>query len=256
MMSLQVEQLSYAYDEHVAVEDVALAVEKGSFVGIIGPNGSGKSTILKCIYGGLAPQSGNISINGQDIRRMKRKSLARQMAVVGQEHSVPFNFSVLEIVKMGRTPYKRLFESDTDEDNRIVDEAMATMQMQDLAQRDFSELSGGEKQRVLIARALAQQTDILILDEPTNHLDISFQLQIFDILKRQDKTVLAAIHDLNLAALYCDNLYVLNGNRIEYAGATDDVLTESMVGEVFKVNCHISRQAETGKKNIQFIPNI
>ena len=256
MNKLTIENLSYAYDQVAVVENIDLNVPEGAFVGIIGPNGSGKSTILKNVYGGLTPKTGTIALDGENIKGMRSKALARKMAVVGQENVVPFNFSVREIIAMGRTPYKRLFEADTDEDRAIVEDAIATMRIEPFADRDFSHLSGGEKQRVLIARALAQQTDFLILDEPTNHLDICFQLQIFDILKNSGKTVLAAIHDLNLASLYCDELYVLDGSRIKVHGPTENILTADMIFEVFHVRCNVARQAETGKNSIVFIPQI
>ena len=256
MSKLIVDNLSFSYGRVSAVENIHLTVPEGAFVGIIGPNGSGKSTILKNIYGGLAPGSGTIQLDGKNLKAFKSKALARKMAVVGQENAVPFNFSVREIVTMGRTPYKRLFEADTNEDRAIVDDAMSTMQIEQLADRDFSQLSGGEKQRVLIARALAQKTDLLVLDEPTNHLDICFQLQIFDVLKSSQKTVLAAIHDLNLASLYCDEIYVLNGKRIEEHGKTEDVLTAEMIQRVFRVKCKVALEPETGKSSIVFIPRI
>ncbi len=256
MDKLIVDGLSYAYGQENVIENIHIEVPTGSFVGIIGPNGSGKSTILKNIYSSLRPDCGTITLDGLDIKTIKSKTLAQKMAVVGQENAVPFSFSVQEIVAMGRTPHKRLFEADTAEDRRIVEEAMSTANIQDLADRDFPKLSGGEKQRVLIARALAQQTDFLILDEPTNHLDICFQLQIFEILKQSGKTILAAIHDLNLAALFCDELYVLNGKQIDRHGKTDDILTHEMIQRTFCVNCNVARHSETGKKNIVFIPKI
>ncbi|MGI5986459.1 MAG: ABC transporter ATP-binding protein [Oscillospiraceae bacterium] len=184
MNKLEVNSLSFAYNKKRVIEDINLCVPSGSFVGIIGPNGSGKSTILKNIYGSLRSDSGTILLDGEDTKKLKSKYIARKMAVVGQENTVPFNFSVQEIVSMGRTPYKKLLDPYTSEDRAIVNDALKMVSAESLAERDFSQLSGGEKQRVLIARALAQQTDFIVLDEPTNHLDICFQLQIFEILKK------------------------------------------------------------------------
>lgn len=257
MKKLYVDGLSFAYEKNEnVIENIHLEIEEGSFVGIIGPNGSGKSTILKRIYGGLHPQSGRIEINGCDATKLTGKKLALQAAVVGQENNVPFNFTVREIVAMGRTPHKKLFEADTEEDRRIVNEALERVGIINLADRDFSNLSGGERQRVLIARAFAQKTDFLILDEPTNHLDICFQLQIFEVLKNSGLTVLAVIHDLNLASCFCDELYVLNGKTITHHGKTEDLITEDLIRDVFHVNSNVSFSPYTGKKSIVFIPKI
>lgn len=255
MKKLYVDNLSFAYGKaENIVENIHLEVEEGTFVGIIGSNGSGKSTILKNIYGGLHPKTGTIKINGVDVKELRGKKLALQLAVVGQENSVPFNFTVREIVAMGRTPHKKLFEPDTKEDREIVEEAMERVGIKNLAEREFSSLSGGEKQRVLIARALAQKTDFLILDEPTNHLDICYQLQIFEILKKSGLTVLAVIHDLNLASCFCDELYVLHGKSIAYRGKTEDMISEELIREVFHVDCNVSFSPHTGRKSIVFIP--
>jgi iron complex transport system ATP-binding protein len=252
---LKVEGLTFAYDKENVIENICLAVSEGAFVGIVGPNGSGKSTILKCIYGGLTPKQGNIAFDGIDTKKLKPKERARMLSVVGQENSVPFNFTVREIVAMGRTPHKKLFESDTAEDKQIVEAAMEQLGISALADREYANLSGGEKQRVLIARAMAQKTDFLILDEPTNHLDIQYQLQIFRILKESGLTVLSAIHDLNLAALFCDELYVLDGKEIHTHGTPDDILTVDLLKNVFHVDCAVDNDPRTGKKNIVYIPN-
>jgi iron complex transport system ATP-binding protein len=254
-IKLKVEGLTFSYDKENVIENICLEVREGAFIGIVGPNGSGKSTILKCIYGGLTPKQGEIAFEGIDTKKLKPKERALILSVVGQENCVPFNFTVREIVAMGRTPHKKLFESDTAEDKLIVEEAMEQVGISSLADRDYSNLSGGEKQRVLIARAMAQKTDFLILDEPTNHLDINYQLQIFRILKRSGLTVLSAIHDLNLAALFYDELYVLNGKEIYTHGTPDEILTVDLIKNVFHVDCAIDNDSRTGKKNIVYIPN-
>ena len=206
---LRVENLLFSYGEKMAADHVSIQVMPGEFVGLIGPNGSGKSTVLKNVYRALEPDGGTIEIDGEDMKHMSFKESALKMAVVGQENDVPFNFKVSEIVAMGRTPHKRLFDIDTPEDKKIVHHALEHVGMADMEKRNYLNLSGGEKQRVIIARAVAQESDFFVLDEPTNHLDISYQLQIFDFVRRLNVTVLSAIHDLNLAALYCDRLYVL-----------------------------------------------
>ena len=251
---LCVKGLTFGYSEENVIEGIEIRVPEGSFTGIVGPNGSGKSTILKCIYGGLTPADGTVLLEGKDSRRLKPTERAKMLAVVGQENSVPFNFTVREIVAMGRTPHKRLFESDTDEDRRITEEAMEQMGIAGLSERDYSSLSGGEKQRVLIARAFAQKTRMLILDEPTNHLDINYQLHIFNILKGSGLTVLSAIHDLNLASLFCDEIYVLDGKRIRVHGSPEEILTEELIRKVFHVECAVEVSPHTGRKNIIYIP--
>ena len=254
MNKLEVKDLSYSYFDKKVIDDINLEVAIGAFVGIIGPNGSGKSTILKNIYGGLFPDKGEIFLDGDNTKKIKRRDFAKKVSVVGQENSMPFNFTVKEIVAMGRTPYKKLFEPDTKEDNEIVSGALKRVNIADMAGREFFSLSGGEKQRVLIARALAQKADFMILDEPTTHLDICFQLQIFEILKNLGITVLSAIHDLNLTAMYCDYIYVLSNHTIYQHGATDDILKDDLIEKVFGVKCNVSKSPVTGKKNIVYIP--
>ncbi|HHX74297.1 MAG TPA: ABC transporter ATP-binding protein, partial [Firmicutes bacterium] len=176
-MKLQVENLSYAYDQQPVIEDICLTVKKGDFVGLIGPNGSGKSTVLKNLYRALQPDAGVVRLGGEDLFKLTYKQAATKIGVVGQENVLPFDFSVEEIVAMGRSPHKKLFDGDNQKDKQIVRDSLASLGMEEMAHRNYLHLSGGEKQRVLIARAIAQETDFLILDEPTNHLDIGYQLQ-------------------------------------------------------------------------------
>lgn len=251
---LAVKNLTFAYAEQLIVERINFIVPEHHFVGIVGANGSGKSTILKCIYGSLQPQAGDVYLDGINTKNLKSKEIARYMAVVGQENTVAFNFTVEEVVAMGRTPYKRAFELDTRRDHEAVQEALDLLRISHLAKRSFMHLSGGEKQRALIARALAQDTKLLVLDEPTNHLDISFQLEIFEQLRKLGKTVLSAIHDLNLASLFCDDLVVLGDEQLKCVGKTEDVLTAELIREVFNVSSDVSYHDKTGKKNVVFLP--
>ena len=253
-MRLQVEHLSYSYGGKAAVEDVTLHVGRGEFVGIIGPNGSGKSTVLKNVYRALTPDGGTILLDGADLARLTHRVTAQKMAVVGQENEIPFDFTVEEIVAMGRSPHKRLFDVDTPKDRAIVRHALEHMGMEDLAQRSYLHLSGGEKQRVLLARAIAQESDFLILDEPTNHLDVSYQLQIFDFIRRLGVTVLAAIHDLNMAAVYCDRLYVMKEGRVILQGTPEEVLCVSNIRDVYGVSCTVDTHRITGRPTITFLP--
>ena len=254
-MKLEIRNLDYSYGESLAVNDVSIDVAEGEFVGLIGPNGSGKSTVLKNVYRALTPDRGSISIDGQDLFGMSHRESALKMAVVGQENDVPFNFRVEEIVAMGRTPHKKMFDIDTPKDREIVEHALAHLGIKDMAKRNYLNLSGGEKQRVIIARAVAQECDFLILDEPTNHLDISYQLQIFDFVSRLKSTVLAAIHDLNMAAMYCDRLYVLKDGAVVLEGPPEEVLTPENIFDVYGVKSLVRSNEKTGKINIIFLPD-
>lgn len=254
-MKLEVENLSYSYGGKPAIDGVSIKVDYGEFVGIIGPNGSGKSTLLKNIYRGLTPGKGKILLDGYDLISMNHRESALRMAVVSQENDVPFDFSVEEIVAMGRSPHKKLFDIDTADDRKIVMHALEHLGIENMAKRNYLTLSGGEKQRVIIARAMAQECDFLVLDEPTNHLDINYQMQIFDSIGHVSDTVLAAIHDLNMAALYCDRLYALKDGKVRYEGTPEEVLTEENIYDLYGVSSKVAMQQETGRINIVFIPD-
>lgn len=253
-MNLLVTDLSFRIQNRRLLEAIRLDVRKGEFVGLIGPNGSGKSTLLKQIYRVLEPQSGGILLQGQDLLRMPVKETARQIAVVGQESVSAFDFTVRELVMMGRIPHKRLFEPDTKRDRDIVAEALSCVGLLHAAGSRFSALSGGEKQRVWIARALAQQARLLLLDEPTNHLDVRYQLQMMELVKTLKLTCLAALHDLNIAACYCDRIYVLKEGRIAASGRPEQVLRPDLLYDVFGVTTDIAIHPATGKPSITFLP--
>ena len=225
------------------LKGIDLKADAGRFVGIIGPNGSGKSTLLKCIYRVLKPEKGAVFLDGELLSTFSVKESAKKVGVVAQHSNAGFDFTVYEMAMMGRAPHKRALEHDTSEDHQIVNEALRTVGMQDFVERSFATLSGGEQQRVILARALVQRTPCLILDEPTNHLDIKYQLQFMQIVKRSGHTVISAIHDLNIAAKYCDTLYVLQDGRIRAYGAPDDILTEELIEEVYGVRTTIMHNA-------------
>ncbi|WP_066638511.1 ABC transporter ATP-binding protein [Desulfolucanica intricata] len=253
-MKLQVKNLSFAYDYKPIIKDICLNVKKGEFVGLIGPNGSGKSTVLKNLYRALKPDAGEVKLDGGNLFKLTHKKAATKIGVVGQENLVPFDFKVEEIVAMGRSPHKKFFDRDTPRDKEIVRHSLAYLGMEDMTQRSYLHLSGGEKQRVLIARVIAQETDFLILDEPTNHLDIRYQLQILDLVKHLHATVLTAIHDLNIAALYCDRLYVLKDGRLYKTGTPEEVLTPEIISAVYGIEADVTIHPLTKKVTITFLP--
>lgn len=253
-MRIEMDGVVYSYGTKQAIHKITLHVDRGEFVGIIGPNGSGKSTVLKNVYRGLVPDRGTVYIDGENLLNMSYKKSALKMAVVGQENEVPFDFLVKEIVGMGRSPHKRLFDMDSSHDKEVVHHALEHMNMEHMAERNYASLSGGEKQRVMIARAVAQECDLLILDEPANHLDIGCQLEIFDFIKRLKVTVLSAMHDLNMAALYCDRLYIMKNGRIVLWGTPEEILTPENIYNVYGVDSCVVRHPVTGKVSITFLP--
>lgn len=253
-MKMEINGVTYSYGGKDAVSDVSLQINDGEFIGLIGPNGSGKSTLLKNVYRALKPDSGEILLDDQELLKMNYKESARKLAVVGQENDVPFDFTVREIVAMGRSPCKKLFEVDNQHDKSMVHHALEHLGMEDMAYRNFLNLSGGEKQRVLIARAVVQESQFFILDEPTNHLDISYQMQIFDLIKSLEVTVLSAIHDLNMAALYCDRIYVMKDGKIVLSGTPEDVLTPKNIYDVYGVHSYVITHPITGKISISYLP--
>ncbi|MFS0765532.1 heme ABC transporter ATP-binding protein [Peribacillus phoenicis] len=255
-MRLAIEEVSYSILDTPIIEDITLHIKTGQFVGLIGPNGSGKSTLLKNASRILEPHTGSVHLDGRDLYRLSQKQTAREMAVVSQETSLTFDFSVQEMVWMGRHPHKRLFQGDSEKDRRIVNHALARVEMSGFEDRSFMSLSGGEKQRVLIARALAQEANIIILDEPTNHLDIRHQLQLLDLVKKLDVTVLTALHDINLAAMYCDHIYVIQNGKVITSGTPEAVLTTKMIRKVFGVETEIGIHPITQKTHITFLAHI
>ena len=251
-MKLQVQDVSWEVDGRSIIQDVEMHASDGEFIGVVGPNGSGKSTLLRCVYKALKPAAGFISLDDEDIKQMSAKEAARKTAVVLQEMTTDFDFTVDEMVAMGRTPHKGLFERDIDTDFEIIEKALKRVGMKEFADRYFNTLSGGEKQRVLIARCLAQQTKFLVLDEPTHHLDIRYQLEILDLVKGLGVTTVAALHDLNLAAAYCDRIYVVQEGKIVESGNPVEVLVPELIKNVFGVGSVVDVNPFTGTPRITF----
>ena len=251
-MRLQVDHVSWSVDGKPILRDVSLAVEPGSITGLIGPNGSGKSTLLRCIYRALKLDSGSITLDGNDLIRMDSQETARRVAVVLQEYPSDFQFTVGEIVSMGRNPHKGMFDRDTSADRGIIRDALARVGLAGFSHRNFNTLSGGEKQRVIIARTLAQQAGFLVLDEPTNHLDIRYQLETMELVRDLGLTTLAALHDLNIAADYCDFIHVIDSGRIVASGRPSEVLQPDIISEVFRVGALVGVDTLTGGPRISF----
>ncbi|NMG08556.1 ABC transporter ATP-binding protein [Brasilonema sp. UFV-L1] len=251
-MKLEVKNLSWSTEGKQILSDINLEVSSGEFVGLIGPNGSGKSTLLRCIYRVLKPNTGVITLNGKNVWHLSAREMAQATAVVLQETPTEFDFTVEEMVWMGRNPHQGLFDRETEKDHSIVLGALEQVGLSTFAERSFASLSGGEKQRVLIARAIAQQARFLVLDEPTNHLDIRYQLELLELVKGLGVTTLAALHDLNLAATYCDRIYVLKEGTIAAAGKPQVLLQPTLIREVFGVGSVVARDSRTDKLRITF----
>lgn len=240
-MKLSIENIDVALGNKKIVYDACIKVNKGEFVGLIGPNGSGKSTLLKTIYRICKPKSGVIYLDGKNLLTMSIKDMACELGVVSQFNHIAFDIKVEDMVLMGRNPHKKMLEQDNEHDYKIAREMLDKVDMLNYAKRSFSTLSGGEKQRVLLARTLAQQVELLILDEPTNHLDIKYQIQILNLVKSLKTTVVVALHDLNLAAAYCDKLYVMHNGNVVANGEPKDVLTSQLIKDVYEVDCIIHK---------------
>lgn len=248
-MNIQAHNIQVAFGSKTIIHDVSLDIRDKEFVGIIGPNGSGKSTFLKCLYRVLQPNHGKIFFDGTEMSSLSHRDTALKMAVVAQHSTVNFDFSVLEMVLMGRSPYKGLLDRDKIDDYEIARHALAQVGLSDFESRNFNTLSGGEQQRVILARALAQRTECLVLDEPTNHLDIKYQLELMTIVKRLDATVVSAIHDLNLAAIYCDRIIALKDGHIVCSGTPQDVLSSDTIRHIYGVSAMVQTLPD-GRLNI------
>ena len=254
MMKIKTKDLNISVPKRRLVEAASIHVDDGEFVGLLGPNGSGKSTLLKTVYRTMKRESGEIEFNDRPLDEISLKESALLMSVVTQHNYYNFDFKVEEVVMMGRTPHKKTMEMDNQEDKRIVQESLERVDMLDFKDRNFSSLSGGEQQRIILARALAQQTPCLVLDEPTNHLDIKYQLDVLDIVKSLGCTTLCALHDLNLAAQYCDRIYILYQGHIVEEGTPEEVITEEMIQRIYGTKASVEMHPKTGMLNVVYYP--
>jgi iron complex transport system ATP-binding protein len=249
-VSLRLDHLSVDIAGQRIITDVSLTAGDGQFTGLLGPNGSGKSTILKTVYRVHRPAAGRLLLDGTDLLALSARDAARRIAVVAQETTSEFDFTVREMVMIGRTPYKRAFGADTEADRAAVEQAIERVGCGHLTSRSFNTLSGGEKQLVLIARALAQGADHLILDEPTNHLDVRHQIEILEVVAGLGATVLAALHDLSLAALFCDPVYILAAGRMAAGGPPSAVLTEQTIRRAYGADVLVIPHPDTGEPHL------
>jgi ABC-type cobalamin/Fe3+-siderophores transport system ATPase subunit len=254
MSPLSCADLSFSYNKTPLLQAISLTFKSGEFVGLIGANGAGKSTLLQLLLGLIKQQSGSISLNGSDIHSLKRRDIARELAFVPQSIELPYAFRARELVAMGRNPYLGPFELETEKDKKIIREAMRKTDIEHFKERQVNTLSGGEKQRVIIARALAQQAATILLDEPIASLDICHQietLQLIQSLTQSGKLAITAIHDLNLAARYCDRLILIGETRGDGAktiiadGTPEQVLTEENLARCFAIKADIIKTENT-----------
>lgn len=244
MSILEIENLTYKIDDSLISDGINIKFEENTFTGIIGPNGSGKSTLLKQIYRVLKPTKGKIFFDGIDIEDISSKKMARQMAVLPQENQSDFDYTVREIILMGRFPYHSFFmgDHDFDVDINLMEKYLDIVGLREQENQYFKTLSGGEKQRVLLARALVQEAELLILDEVTNHLDIGYQYKVLEILKGLNMTIISAIHDLNLAMKFCDQVVIIDKGRIIVTGNPKDIITRENLKEIFKIDAQIIKK--------------
>ncbi len=257
---LEVNNLAFGYGSKEVLNNINMNIKPGTFISIIGPNGSGKSTLLKNISTYLKPQKGVILLDSKEIDKLPRKEVSKKISVVPQNISLEFDFKIKDIVMMGRHPYIRKFKGETSEDIKIAEKAMLYTNILTLSDRMFNELSGGEKQRVILARALAQEPKILLLDEPVSHLDLQHQIEILDLIKnmsiKESLTIIAVLHDLNMASSYSDYIMMLKEGSIIYEGMPETVLNQENIGEVFNINVHMNGNPLTGKPYIYTVSGI
>ncbi|PRB14854.1 ABC transporter ATP-binding protein [Microbacterium sp. MYb62] len=253
-MTIAFHGVDVARGDRTVLHGIDLTIDSGRIVGLIGPNGSGKSTLLRTLFSGRRPLRGRVTVDGADVADFAPRALARTVSVMLQDAPSEFDLTVRETVLVGRAPHRAPFTRDSPDDHRIVDESLRAADVADLGERLMRQLSGGQRQRVMLARALAQDGEILILDEPTNHLDISHQLDLMRVVSGLGKTVVAALHDLNIAASFCDDIAVLDEGRLVAFGHPAAVLTPELVSDVFQVTARVAFEEGTGARAMTFHP--
>ncbi|AVF34005.1 ABC transporter ATP-binding protein [Rahnella sikkimica] len=252
-MSIAAENITWRVGKKTIVNDVSLSATRGETVGLLGPNGCGKSSLLRILAGLRRPHSGTVTLDGQDIARMAKKQRALRVAFVEQHGMTEANMRVADVVKLGRIPHHSAFSNWSTQDDETVTDALRRVDMLGKRDQGWLSLSGGERQRVHIARALAQSPTEILLDEPTNHLDIHHQIQLMKLVSELPVTSIVAIHDLNHASMFCDALIVMQEGQIVASGTPQEILTESLLWDVFRVETKIEISPYHGKKHIHYI---
>ena len=251
---LELISLSFGYGEELVITGLSCKIAEGAFVGIIGPNGAGKTTLLRMITGFLKPRGGKVLLWGEDISVLPKRSLAKDIALMPQFFDMPLSFKVRDFVLMGRFPFLKRFEAPSSHDFEIVGNCLEMTETSGIRERSLSELSGGEKQRVVLAQVLAQEPNLVLLDEPTSHLDIGHQSSVLNVIKNlnRDKglTVISVMHDLNLAGEYCDRLILMNKGLIEKEGKSADVLTYKDIKKVYNTEIFVDKNPVTKKPHV------
>ena len=252
---LNIHDLSFAYRDKMVLDGIELSVVKGEVIGIIGPNGCGKTTLLKHLNRNLQPDSGTVLINETNLEEMTKSEIARQIASVPQTNEIKFSFTARDIVAMGRMPFMERFRGESSEDIRIVEDAMQRTNISNLADRYINTMSGGERQRVIIARALAQTPEVVLLDEPTLHLDISNQFDALDLVKKLSDedglTVIIVSHDLPMVVRYCDRIMMLKDHKIFALGTPEEVLTPENMRDIFNIDAILEKDDRTGQNVVR-----
>jgi iron complex transport system ATP-binding protein len=256
-IQLHVDQLHWQINNKVILNNISFNVSKGEVIGIIGPNGAGKTSLLRCITSQqkntrTVELSGSVHLKNKIISHFSAKELAQHFAHVTQKTEAIFSLTVIDIVRMGLLPHKSLFAMDDDHDKHQIKLALAKVGLSHTEKMDYNQLSGGEQQRVLIARALVQKAQILILDEPTNHLDVYYQHQVLNLISQLDITVIMTVHDLNLASQYCQRLLLLEQGQLIADGKPEEVLTETQLSKVFRLPCSVVQDSMTLKPRVFF----
>jgi iron complex transport system ATP-binding protein len=254
-MTLRIDDLSFDYNRSPVLEGVSFSINKGEVLGILGPNGCGKTTLLKNLNKNLRPHGGCVLLDGEDLAEMSKKDIARDIAVVPQSNEIRFAFTVHDIVAMGRMPFMGTFTGESGRDLELIEDAMERTGILAFRDRHINTMSGGERQRVIIARALAQTPSVLLLDEPTLHLDISTQFDVLDLVRELSEkdglTVVIVSHDLSMAVRYCDRILMLRDHRVFALGTPEEVLTPENMRAVFNVDAELEQDVRTGRTSVR-----
>ena len=254
-MTLNVNDLHYKYRDKYVLEGATVEIRPGEILGILGQNGSGKTTLLKNLNRNLSPESGSVYLDGDDLKDLTKNDIARSIAAVPQGNEIKFSFTVEDIISMGRMPFQRQFAGESSEDMEIIEEAMRDTNLLEMRDRRINEMSGGERQKVIIARALAQTPKYLLMDEPTNHLDINAQFEVLDLVsglaRKKGISVVLVSHNLPMAARYCDRIALIKDRRVMCEGTPEEILTPENMRDVFSVDAELVVNPKTGRYSVQ-----